>query len=138
MCKRVSSCLFPPNVIRILFFPPLLLCVILPPPPRVDECKYLGVTIDSHLSLSFHVRNVSRSRTFISPISHYHPWRPNFLSLLLAGLEFSSTQCYFCPLSFHFPFPSQEAFVRSELPKVKFNYIYLRYSFSFSFKCHLI
>jgi hypothetical protein len=32
--------------------------------PPVDEWKYLGVTIDSHLSLSFHIRNVCRSAYF--------------------------------------------------------------------------
>jgi hypothetical protein len=37
-------------------------------------------------------------------------------------------QCHFCILSFHFPFPSQEAYVRSQLPKAKFFYVYLQNS----------
>jgi hypothetical protein len=108
------------------------------PPPSLLKLLWSTLPFLPYSRLYFPSKcpGCSAPSPFNSPVSYYHPWRPSFLSLLLAGFEFSSTQCYICPLSFHFPFPPQEAFVKSELPKVKFNYIYLRDSNTF--QCHLI
>ncbi len=98
-----------------------------PPPPLLKHLCFSLTFLPFHVYIPrWNVRATLRPALSISSFSTHHPRRPSFLSLLLAGWEFSSTHCHFCTLSFHFPFPTQEKSIRSKLPKVKFHYVYLR------------